>query len=126
MNPTQPALQLAEQKRRFWGNMIRISAISLVVSVCAGVAAPLVGMLNAFNKLKTAGAADPSALAADISIALLGSLVAIPFALTSLVLFIIAIAATGNFPIQPKPGESAALRNPIYQNPGLCAFASLR
>jgi len=80
-----------EQKRKFWGKMILVSAIALVVAICAGVAAPLIGMINAFSTLKTAGAADPSALAGDISTALIGTLVCVPFAFASLVLFIVAI-----------------------------------
>ncbi len=71
--------------------MIWISPISLVVSICAGIAAYLIGMVNAFSTMKTAGAADPSELAGDISIALIGSLVAVPFALASLIVFIVAV-----------------------------------
>ena len=92
----------AEQKRKFWGKMIWISAISLALSVCMGIAAPVLGMIRAFSKLKTAGAADPEQLAGDISLALLGSLIAVPFALIALVLFIIAIIRHRKFsnPIQ--------------------------
>lgn len=71
--------------------MIWSSAIFLVVAICAGVAVPVVGMIHAFGTLKTAGAADPEALASDISLALLGSLIAIPFAGAALIFFIIAI-----------------------------------
>jgi len=90
-------LPYAGQKRKFWGKMIWISAIVLVVAICAGVAAPVVGMINAFSTLKAAGAADPSALAGDISTALYGTLVSIPFAFASLVLFIIAIVRHRKF-----------------------------
>lgn len=86
-----------EKKQKFWGKMIWISAIILVFSVCAGVAASVVGMINAFSTLKTAGAADPSALAGDISTALYGTLISIPFAFAALVLFIIAIVRHRKF-----------------------------
>jgi uncharacterized membrane protein YhaH (DUF805 family) len=83
--------QSAETKRKFWGKMIWISAISLVLAICAGVAVPVIGMINAFSTLSTAGSADPAELAGNISTALIGALVSIPFALASLVLFIVAI-----------------------------------
>ncbi|MEP5351906.1 MAG: MotA/TolQ/ExbB proton channel family protein [Luteolibacter sp.] len=81
----------AEQKQKFWGKMIWISAISLALSVCAFFILPVIGMVNAFSTLKTAGSADPAALAGDISTAIYGSLIAIPFAAISLILFVIAI-----------------------------------
>ncbi len=83
----------AEQKRKFWGKMIWISAISLALSVCMGIAAPVLGMIRAFGKLKTAGAANPEQLAGDIfrALYLYGSLIAVPFALITLILFIISI-----------------------------------
>ena len=73
--------------------MIWISAISLVLSVCIGIAAPfVVGMISAFRSLKTTGVTSPEKLSDDISTALLvGTLIAVPFALITLVLFIIAI-----------------------------------
>jgi hypothetical protein len=97
MNPIQAAPHLADRKRKFWGNMIWISAIFLVVSICSGVAAPVIGMVNAFGKLKAAGAADPNELAGDISVAILGGLYSIPFALAALVIFIIAIVRHRKF-----------------------------
>ena len=77
--------------------MIWISAISLVVSICAGIAAYFIGMINAFSTLKTAGAADPSALAGDISTVLIGPLISVPIAMASLVLFITAIVRHRTF-----------------------------
>jgi biopolymer transport protein ExbB/TolQ len=79
-----------EQKRKFWGKMIWISALSLVLSICVGSLATVLAMLNAFSKLKEAGAADPSQLAGDISTALYGVIIAVPFACIALLLFIIA------------------------------------
>ncbi len=81
----------SERKRKFWGNMIWISAIVLVISICGGVAAVLIGMSGAFEKLQTAGSADPSSLAGNISNVLMASLISVPFAMVSLILFIIAI-----------------------------------
>jgi uncharacterized membrane protein YhaH (DUF805 family) len=83
--------QSAETKRKFWGKMIWISAISLVLAICAGVATYIIGMISAFDRLSKSGAADPEELAGDISIALMGSLISIPFAFIALILFIIAI-----------------------------------
>jgi len=48
-------------------------------------------MISAFKTMSASGAADPSELAGDISAALIGPMVCIPFALIALVLFIIAI-----------------------------------
>lgn len=82
--------------------MIWISAISLVLSICVGIGTYVAGMINAFDKLKTAGAADPNELAGDISFALFGGLLAIPLAVASLILFVIAIFRHRKFanPIQ--------------------------
>lgn len=80
-----------ERKRKFWRKMIWISAMSLVLSICAGVVAYLIGMIRAFGKLGAAEASDPAELANDISTAVTGPVIAIPFVIASLILFIIAI-----------------------------------
>ncbi len=77
--------------------MIWISAISLALSILVGLAAPVIGMVKAFGTLQVAGAADPAALAGDISLALIGSLVVLPFAFASLALFIVAIVRHRKF-----------------------------
>ena len=71
--------------------MIWITAITLVLSVCAGIGAYVVNIIGAFNTLSSTGSADPAELANDISNALILTLIAAPFALASLVLFVIAI-----------------------------------
>jgi ABC-type Fe3+ transport system permease subunit len=88
---SSPTQSTAGQKRRFWAKMIWISAISLVLSVCIGIAPPAFAMINAFSALKTTGAADPQQLAGEISTALFGTLIAVPFSLIAFVLFVIAI-----------------------------------
>ncbi|MEK6232942.1 MAG: MotA/TolQ/ExbB proton channel family protein [Luteolibacter sp.] len=92
----------AENKRKFWGKMIWISAASLVLSICAGVAVPALAMINAFSTLSATGAADPAELAGAISTSIIMSMLAIPFALAALVLFIVAIMRHRKFsnPIQ--------------------------
>ncbi|MGJ8632737.1 MAG: MotA/TolQ/ExbB proton channel family protein [Luteolibacter sp.] len=57
-------------------NMQWINYISLVAqaSPMLGLTGTVIGMVNAFATLKTAGAADPSQLAGDISVALLTTL----------------------------------------------------
>ncbi len=77
--------------------MIWISAIAVIISICAGVAIYMGAMINAFNKLEKSGAADPSQLAGDISTALVGGMLAIPFACASLILFIIALVRHRKF-----------------------------
>ena len=77
--------------------MIWISAITLVVSICGGIAAYLIGIANALATLKSAGSADPSALAGDISTVMIGSMISLPFAFASMVLFIIAIVRHRKF-----------------------------
>ena len=90
-NPIQPAPQVSEQKRKFWGKMIWISAISLVLSICLGIGTFLAGMMHAFNSLSKSGTADPAELAGDISNAMFAAMLTIPIAFAALVLFIIAI-----------------------------------
>ncbi|MDE0834993.1 MAG: MotA/TolQ/ExbB proton channel family protein [Akkermansiaceae bacterium] len=92
----------AENKRKFWGKMIWISAASLVLSICAGVAVPVLAMINAFSSLSPTGATDPSELASSLSTALIGVIISVPFALAALVLFIVAIMRHRKFsnPIQ--------------------------
>ncbi len=98
MNPTPPTIQSsAEQKRRFWGKMIWISAISLVLSICIGVATYVIAVMNAFSTLGKTGAADPAELAGNISNALIGALVCAPIAFIALVLFVIAIVRHRKF-----------------------------
>ncbi|MEP2776971.1 MAG: MotA/TolQ/ExbB proton channel family protein [Luteolibacter sp.] len=57
-------------------NMQWINYISLIAqaSPMLGLTGTVIGMVNAFATLKTAGAADPSQLAGDISVALLTTL----------------------------------------------------
>jgi len=57
-------------------NMQWINYISLIAqaSPMLGLLGTVIGMVSAFGTLKTAGAADPSALAGDISVALLTTL----------------------------------------------------
>lgn len=97
MNPIQPAPHLAEQKRKFWGKMIWISAGSLVLSICLGIGNYIHSMISAYQNLKVSGAADPNALADDISSALIGTLLAIAFAFAALFIFIIAIVRHRKF-----------------------------
>jgi len=80
-----------DQKRKFWGKMIWISAISLVVTICAPILVYVLGMMNAFSTLKKSGAADPAELAGDISTVIFGTLICVPFAFAALSLFIISI-----------------------------------
>ncbi|MFK7850617.1 MAG: MotA/TolQ/ExbB proton channel family protein [Akkermansiaceae bacterium] len=69
-----------------------INYISLIAqaSPMLGLTGTVIGMVNAFGTLKTAGSADPSALAGDISVALLttlwGLINAIPCILTYFIL----------------------------------------
>lgn len=73
-------------------NMQWINYVSLIAqaSPMLGLTGTVIGMVNAFATLKTAGAADPSQLAGDISVALLttlwGLINAIPCIITYYVL----------------------------------------
>ncbi len=91
-----------EQKRKFWGKMIWISAISLVFTVILAISLPILGMVNAFSSLKTSGAADPSEAASEISRGMIVGMYALPFAFISLVFFIIAVIRHRKFsnPVQ--------------------------
>jgi len=80
-----------ENKRKFWGKMIWISAASLVLTILFGVATYVIGMISAFNKLKVSGAADPNELAGNISAVLFATLLSIPCALAAVILFIVSI-----------------------------------
>lgn len=88
---TNEALVALEDKRKFWGKMIWISAGSVVFMVLLAVSLPILGIIKAFGHLKNTGAADPASLASDISTAMMIGILALPFAFLSLVFFILAI-----------------------------------
>lgn len=91
-----------EQKRKFWGRMIWISALSMVLTICAGAALPAIRITNALNALKATGTAHPSELASEISKAIMLGMLALPFAFAALVLFIIAILRHRKFSNQTQ------------------------
>ncbi|WP_411826434.1 MotA/TolQ/ExbB proton channel family protein [Luteolibacter sp. AS25] len=72
-------------------NMQWINYISLIAqaSPMLGLTGTVIGMVNAFATLRTAGAADPSQLAGDISVALLTTLWGLINAIPCIVVFFV-------------------------------------
>ncbi len=98
--PEQAALLI--RKKRFWKTTMRISfwlSIGLTLAAFSGVVIKLIG---AFSSLKAAGAADPSVLAGDISIAILTGLWSLPPALLAFLVFIVSLIRSLSLPKLPK------------------------
>lgn len=79
------------RRRRFWKRMIWVSAIVTAALPLSGIVGTIVGMTRAFSRLRDVGSADPSALAGDISIALLTTLWAIILSLPALIFLIVSL-----------------------------------
>lgn len=91
---TEGRLDLLEQlakARRFWAGAIWISAGAVVVPPLLGLVGGAIGMARAFTLLGTTGAADPVALASDLSGALWAASLGILFSLLALGVLIVAI-----------------------------------
>lgn len=92
MQPNQldllPPDQAAEllRKRSFWKRTLSISLTIGVILALFAVSGTVISMIRAFSTLEKAGAADPSALAGDISMAMLiGMYSALPACLALLI-----------------------------------------
>ena len=81
----------SEQSKRFWGRIALISGLCIVIPPMLGLVGTVIGMVNAFGTLQTAGAADPSELAGDISFALLTTLWGLVFSVVALIPFIVSL-----------------------------------
>lgn len=77
-------------KRRFWKKTMMISALICVIVALAAVSGPAIGMIRVFSGLKETGAADPSALAGEISTQLLIALWSLPPACLAFLLTLVS------------------------------------
>jgi hypothetical protein len=59
------------RKRRFWKRTMWVSLVPGVILALAAVSGTVISMTGAFSELEKTGAADPAALARDISAAML-------------------------------------------------------
>ncbi len=92
MKPSQLDLLPADQaaallrKRRFWKRTLAISLPIGVILALYAVSGTVISMIRAFSTLEKDGAADPAALAGDISMAMLtGMYSALPACLALLI-----------------------------------------
>ena len=79
------------RQRRFWGRMIWVSVAGIIISPIVGLLGTVVGMTRAFGELSNTGVADPSKLAADISLTMFSTVAGIIIAVASLVFLIVSI-----------------------------------
>jgi biopolymer transport protein ExbB/TolQ len=111
MNPytTPPAARNAEgnsrnpRQRRFWLRVIWISIAGVLVPPLFGLAGTVAGMVGAFGELSQTGEADPSALAGDISTALLTTIWGLGL---SALAFVVLVVAVVRFMLLPKPEKA--------------------
>lgn len=59
------------RRRKFWLRTIWISLAAVIIPPIFGFAGTVIGMLGAFGELSKTGAADPEAMAENISVSLL-------------------------------------------------------
>lgn len=71
-------------------------AILFVVSLLLGVSGTIVGMIRSFNSAAEPGGVSPDELAQGIGTSLIGTLIAIPFALVGLCLLVGGVVAYVN------------------------------
>jgi len=77
------------RSKRFHGRAAVICGLGVVIPPMLGLIGTVIGMVGAFGELSKSGSADPSALAGDISFALLTTLWGLVFSVISLIPFIV-------------------------------------
>ena len=98
--PEQAALLI--RKKRFWKRTMWNSLGITVLILILGQVGTVLSMIRAFSTLQKQGAADPAALAKDISVSLYASLISLPFAALGLLIFLTAIIRCLSLPKLPK------------------------
>jgi flagellar motor component MotA len=89
--PAAPEVDLvsASRTKRFYGRAVLICGLGVVIPPLIGLAGTVMGMMGAFGELRKTGSADPSALAGDISVALLTTFWGLVFSVLSLIPFVV-------------------------------------
>lgn len=89
--PAAPDVDLAgaSRSKRFYGRAVLACGLGVVIPPLIGLVGTVMGMMGAFGELRQTGSADPSALAGDISVALLTTFWGLVFSVLSLIPFVV-------------------------------------
>ncbi|MEM8955995.1 MAG: MotA/TolQ/ExbB proton channel family protein [Verrucomicrobiota bacterium] len=93
------------RQRKFWLRMIWISIACVIIPPFLGLLGTVKGMVGAFGELSQKGAADPEAVAGDISVSLLATAGGLA---VSLLAFFVLIGVLIRFFTLPKTGGVGA------------------
>jgi biopolymer transport protein ExbB/TolQ len=87
--PATPVVDIVgvTRSKRFFGRAAAISGLVVVILPLFGLIGTVKGMIGAFGTLGKTGSADPSALAGDISVALLATFWGFVFSVISFIPF---------------------------------------
>jgi biopolymer transport protein ExbB/TolQ len=89
--PVAPDVDIAgvTRSKKLYGRAVLICGLGVVIPPLIGLIGTVIGMMGAFGELRKSGSADPSALAGDISVALLTTFWGLVFSVLSLIPFLV-------------------------------------